>query len=97
VFPARWRKLKALAHTLAYDATLVGRAGHGRPLPTGRWACVTVPTLVAVGAKSAVSMQNAMRSLAEVLPNAEHRTLAGQTHIVKSSALAPVLSEFFAD
>lgn len=36
-----------------------------------------------------------MKTLAEVLPNAEHRVLAGQTHIVKPAALAPVLGEFF--
>ncbi|HEX5850196.1 MAG TPA: hypothetical protein VFY59_13455 [Rubrobacter sp.] len=41
-------------------------------------------------------MRNAMRELADVL-DAEHRTLEGQTHIVKADALAPVLVEFFAE
>ncbi len=40
-------------------------------------------------------MRNAMRALAEALPNAEHHELKGQTHIVKPKALAPVLTEFF--
>jgi hypothetical protein len=31
----------------------------------------------------------------EVLPNAEHRVLAGQTHNVAAAALAPVLRGFF--
>jgi pimeloyl-ACP methyl ester carboxylesterase len=34
-------------------------------------------------------------ALAGVLPNARHRTLDGQTHLVKPKALAPVLVEFF--
>jgi pimeloyl-ACP methyl ester carboxylesterase len=90
-----WPRLKALAHTLPYDVQLIGDAGSGRPLPAARWSNVTVPTLVAAGSKSPAWMQTAMRSLADVLPNAEHRTLQGQTHIVKPKALAPVLTEFF--
>jgi hypothetical protein len=40
-------------------------------------------------------MQHAMRALADTLPHAEHRALAGQMHIVKADAIAPVLSGFF--
>jgi hypothetical protein len=40
-------------------------------------------------------MRRAMRSLASVLPNAQYRTLDGQTHMVKAKAHAPVLVEFF--
>jgi hypothetical protein len=47
------------------------------------------------GTKSPAWMRNAMRSLAGVLPSAEHRELEGQTHIVKAKALAPVLATFF--
>jgi hypothetical protein len=36
-----------------------------------------------------------MQMLERVLPNAKHRTLEGQTHMVKPEALAPVLVEFF--
>jgi hypothetical protein len=52
-------------------------------------------TLVAVGGKSPDWMRHAMGELADVLPNAKHRILEGQTHIVKAEALAPVLVEFF--
>src|SRR5215208_3963012 len=38
-----------------------------------------------------------MPALVNVLPNARHITLEGQTHIVKPQALAPVLVEFFED
>ena len=90
-----WSKLKAVAHTVVYDAAIVEEHQKGRPLPTGRWSSITMPTLVTVGGKSPAWMRHAIRSLADVLPNARHRTLEGQTHIVKPQALAPVLTEFF--
>ena len=90
-----WSKLKGLAHTLPYDAQLIGEAGRGGPLPAHRWAGVTMPTLVIAGTKSPAWMRNVMRSLAGVHPNAQHRELERQTHIVKPKALAPVLGEFF--
>ncbi len=90
-----WSKLKALAHTLPYDAQLIAGAGAGQPLPTDRWNNVTAPTLVMAGSKSPAWIRNAMRSLAEVLPDAELRTLERQTHIVKADAMAPVITESF--
>lgn len=94
VMPA-WSQLKAAAHTLPYDAAIVFDYQKGRPLPAEHWSSATMPTLVAVGGKSSDSMRNAMQALADVLPNAKHRTLDGQTHLVKAEALAPVLIEFF--
>jgi pimeloyl-ACP methyl ester carboxylesterase len=94
VMPA-WPKLVGLAHTLPYDTRFIGDAGSSRPLPAERWANATMPTWVGAGSKSPKWTQNAMRELASVLPNAEHRPLKGQTHIVKPAALAPALSEFF--
>jgi pimeloyl-ACP methyl ester carboxylesterase len=96
IMPA-WSKLKAVAPTVIYDAVIVDDYQKGRPLPSDRWTSVTMPTLVAVGGKSPDWMRNAMRALADVLPNARHSTLEGQTHIVKPEALAPVLVEFFED
>lgn len=96
-FMPAWKKLKAVAHTVPYDASIVVDYEHGEPLPGDRWTDVTMPTLVAVGGKSPAWMKNGMRALSGVLPNAEHRTLEGQTHIVKPEALAPVLVEFFND
>jgi len=90
-----WSKLKGVAHTLVYDITLVEGNQRGKPLPRSRWASVTMPTLVADGGKSPPWMRNAMRSLADVLPNSEHRTLEGQTHMLSPKAIAPVLVEFF--
>jgi hypothetical protein len=41
------------------------------------------------------SMHTGADALASVLPNAERRTLEGQTHDVAAEVLAPVLVEFF--
>jgi pimeloyl-ACP methyl ester carboxylesterase len=92
-----WRKLTAVAHTLPYDAATLGDLSSGRPLPADRWTTVTVPTLVGVGSKSAGWFQRSMSALADALPNARHVVLEGQNHMIKAKALAPVLTEFFAD
>lgn len=94
VSPA-WRRLKALAHTLPYDVALVVDHEHGEPLPIGGWASTTMPTEVVCGGKSPAWMRNAMQALADTLPDARLRTLPGQNHIVKATALAPALIEFF--
>jgi pimeloyl-ACP methyl ester carboxylesterase len=90
-----WSKLKAVAHTLPYDGAFVQDNQQGKPLPAGRWDSVTVPTLVLDGGKSPTWMRHATRALSQALPNAEYRTLEGQTHMVKARAHAPVLTEFF--
>ncbi|SDK49893.1 alpha/beta fold hydrolase [Nonomuraea jiangxiensis] len=90
-----WPKLKAVAHTLPYDVAFVAPYERGEPYPAAHWASVKVPTLVMDGGKSQAWIRNAAESLAGLLPNAEYRTLAGQTHIVKPAALAPVLEGFF--
>jgi pimeloyl-ACP methyl ester carboxylesterase len=94
-FMPAWSKLKGVAHTLPYDGALVQENQKGAPLPAGRWASVTVPTLVMDGGKSPAWMRNANRALASVLPNARHRTLEGQTHMLNAKVHAPVLMEFF--
>jgi EmrB/QacA subfamily drug resistance transporter len=90
-----WSKLEAVAHTLAYDGALMRDHQLGEPLPAGRWAAVTIPTLAVAGGKSPAWMRNAMQAVAKILPHARHRTLEGQNHMVKPKALAPVLVEFF--
>jgi pimeloyl-ACP methyl ester carboxylesterase len=90
-----WSKLRAVAHTLPYDGDIVQDNQRGEPLPAERWASVTMPTLVMAGEKSPAWMRHANRSLASVLPNAQYRTLEGQTHLVKAKAHTPTLVEFF--
>ena len=95
LFPM-WKKLTAIAHTLSNDLEIIAPHHNGRPFPEGKWSALTVPTLVMAGGKSPAYMQNAMRAWAKALPNAGHRTLEGQTHMVKQSVLAPALIDFFA-
>ncbi|MFD4641007.1 alpha/beta fold hydrolase [Lentzea sp. NPDC058436] len=88
-----WKKLKLVAHTLPWDLTILGDDGRGSKLPTDRWT-VKVPTLAMDGGKSPEYLRNAMKNVAEVV-GADYRTLPGQTHMYKSSVMAPELVEFF--
>ena len=90
-----WPAMEAMAHTLAYDGTVMGDTMSGRPLQGERWASVTMPTLVMDGGASPDWARNSARALAAVLPNARYRTLEDQTHGVTDEAMAPVLEEFF--
>ena len=87
-----WQVQEALAHTLVYDTILLGDGS----LPVERAAAVTAPTLVITGGASFPFMRETARALADVIPDARHRTLEGQEHNVDPEALAPVLEEFFA-
>ncbi|WP_214477495.1 alpha/beta hydrolase [Mesorhizobium sp. dw_380] len=90
-----WRKLKAVARTLPYDGAIVAGDQLGKPLDPARWASLGVPTLVTDGGKSPMWMQHGNKALAEALPNAHYQTLAGQNHMLKPAAHAPVLTAFF--
>jgi pimeloyl-ACP methyl ester carboxylesterase len=89
-----WSKLKAVAPTLRYDFTFTRGLQAGRPLPETRWSRATMPTLVVDGGKSRPWMRNGVKALADVLPNATYRTLPGQNHLVKPTAIGPVVREF---
>jgi hypothetical protein len=80
---------------LPYDAAIMGDNMSGKPLPDEWGASVTVPTLVMDGGESPAWQRNSARALADILPDAQYRTLAGQTHEVAPEVLAPVLQEFF--
>jgi len=95
-FMPAWGKLKRVAHTLPYDGEIMGDTQLGRPLPAARWPGTKVKTLVIVGGKSPAFFHNGTSMLADLLPNAEHRVLDGQTHMVKAKVLAPVLIDNFA-
>ncbi|WP_326958334.1 alpha/beta fold hydrolase [Amycolatopsis sp. NBC_01286] len=90
-----WSKLKRVAHTLPYDTAVVGDHQSGAALPSPAWPQVKIPTVTIDGGKSPEWMRNGVAALAKALPSADYRTLAGQTHIVKAAALAPVLRDFF--
>jgi pimeloyl-ACP methyl ester carboxylesterase len=90
-----WGKLKAVAHTIANDFTIMGEGQRGKPFPPRRFASVKAVTLVMDGGKSPAWMRQGVRALAAAVPNARYETLPGQTHMVKAKVQAPVLKEFF--
>jgi len=87
-----WQAQEALAHTLAYDATVMGDYS----LPTERAAAVTAPTIVIAGGASFPFMRETAQALADVIPDAQYRILEGQEHNVSPDAISPVMVEFFA-
>ena len=92
LMPGMWSKLIAVAHTLPYDAAIMGNFS----LPAERLKSVAVPTLVVGGTKSDARLRAAVEAVAQALPGSRLRLLSGQTHNVKPEVLVPVLTEFFA-
>jgi pimeloyl-ACP methyl ester carboxylesterase len=86
-----WPGMEAIAHTLAYDAAVMGDSS----VPTDLVSSVKVPTLVLSGSDTGAWAANAAGALTSALPNAQHHTLQRQTHNVSWEVLAPVLIDFF--
>jgi pimeloyl-ACP methyl ester carboxylesterase len=87
-----WPAQEALAHTLAYDAEIMGDYS----IPTDRVAKVAVPTLVLTGGESFDWMVETAQTIVASLSNGRHQSLEGQSHDVSADVLGPVLAEFFA-
>jgi pimeloyl-ACP methyl ester carboxylesterase len=85
--------LEAIAHTLAYDALIVG----DQELPMAQLRSIKTPTLVVYGGESPAFMSNSAQALANALTHGQVRVLDGQSHDIVPSALAPVLLGFFGD
>jgi pimeloyl-ACP methyl ester carboxylesterase len=92
LMPWIWPKLAAVAHTLPYDAAVMS----GFKVPTARLASIKVPTLAMHGSRTDLRLRKAARAVADAVPGAQHRTLAGQTHNVNPAVLASAVVEFFA-
>ncbi len=86
-----WPAQEALAHTLAYDAEIMGDYS----LPKGRAARVTVPTLVLCGDMSFPFLATTAAQLAAAVPDERTQILEGQSHDVDPDVLAPALTAFF--
>ena len=90
------KKLAPVAPTLPYDTALTAPFQLGEPLPKGRWPKATMPVLDIGGGKSDAWMQNAQVAISRALPNASHKTLPGQNHMVSPTAISPLIKEFLA-
>lgn len=86
-----WAGQEAIAHTLAYDARIMG----DYTIPTETASSVVMPTLVIAGGADMPWMRESAQLLADVLPNGQTRFLEGQGHAVDPAVLAPVLKGFF--
>jgi len=86
-----WAATEALAHTLAYDARIMG----DYTIPKDLAASVKVPTMVIAGGADFPWMRQTAETLAAALPDGQVRILEGQGHDVDPGVLAPLLSEFF--
>jgi pimeloyl-ACP methyl ester carboxylesterase len=88
-----WNKLKAVAHTLPYDAAIMG----DWQVPAARLARVQTPTLAMYGGKTETRLKRAVEEVVKVLPNVRQQVLPGQTHNVNAAVLVPALAAFFAE
>lgn len=90
-----WSGMEAVAPTLWYDGAVMGDTMYGSPQPLQQFSSVQVPTLVMDGGASPDWIRHAAQALAAVLPHAQYRTLAGQTHAVDPQVLAAAVEQFF--
>lgn len=86
-----WPAQLALAHTLTYDATIMG----DYVLPVERVATVTTLTLVLDGGASFPFMAPTAEALAKALPHGQRATIEGQGHDASAASLASALDPFF--
>jgi pimeloyl-ACP methyl ester carboxylesterase len=86
-----WAGQEAIAHTLAYDARIMGDYS----IPTETASSVKVPTLVLAGGADMPFMRETAQALADALPDGDVRFLDGQGHNVDPTVLAPALKDFF--
>lgn len=92
-----WGAMATLAHTLAYDVTVMGATQAGLPLPAERWTAVQAPTLVLAGGASEPWLQNSAQALVALLAQAEYMSLPGLDHgaaYMAPEALVPVIAGF---
>ncbi|MBZ0292340.1 MAG: alpha/beta hydrolase [Anaerolineae bacterium] len=86
-----WPGMEAIAHTLVYDATVMGDFS----MPKALLESISVPTLVMNGGETTMQLKNTAKAVAATIPNAQYRVLEGQTHDAAAEVVAPALIEFF--
>ena len=84
-----WTALEAVAPTLVYDCQI------SEATSFDVLARIAVPTLVMDSEGSGDDLQGMAATVARAMPNATHRSLAGQWHGVPDEILARELIGFF--
>jgi len=87
-----WAAAEAVAHTLAYEAAVMGP---GNAFFAERFAAIAQPALLLSGGSSPSWMAAAAKAVAAAIPQTVHRVLDGQTHNVGADVLTAELLEFF--
>ena len=85
-----WAGQLALAHTLAYDARVMGDYS----VPTDKAAKIAAPTLILTGGSSFALFRPTAEALVAAMPNARTAVLEGQEHNVDPGALGAAMIEF---
>ena len=81
-----WAGQEAIAHTLAYDAEVMG----DYLIPTDRASKVAVPTLILTGGASFPFFRETAEALARAIPDARTGVLEAQEHNVDPASSAPL-------
>jgi pimeloyl-ACP methyl ester carboxylesterase len=85
-----WPAQEAIAHTLAYDARVMGDYS----VPTDTATRISVPTLILTGGDSFALFQPTAEALVAALPDGRTAVLPGQQHNVDPTVLGPAMTEF---
>jgi pimeloyl-ACP methyl ester carboxylesterase len=88
-----WPALEAMAHTLAYDAHVMG--GDASALPEQLLADFPVPVLAVHSTGSPEWLAAGATAVAKAVPHGDSAGLDGQFHEVPAGTLAPVLRAFY--
>jgi pimeloyl-ACP methyl ester carboxylesterase len=88
-----WPGQEAIAHTLAYDARVMGDYS----VPTATAARVAVPTLILTGGASFPFFKPTAEALVAAMPDARTAQLPEQQHNVDPTVLGPAMAEFLRD
>ena len=86
-----WKVMRGVAHTLPYDAAVMGDFH----VPKARLAKVKAPTVVAHGDKTAPSLKTAAKAAADAVPRSRFEVVAKSNHGIKPHALRPRLEAAF--
>jgi pimeloyl-ACP methyl ester carboxylesterase len=86
-----WPLMESVEHTLTYDYAIL----HDGAIPVDAAQKATMPALVINGEKSFDILQDAAKNLSKTMPNAQWKTLKGQTHQASPEIIASVLKDFF--
>lgn len=87
-----WPAFDAMAHTLAYDAIVMGDSA----VPEDLLARVPVPTIAFASSASPDWLRGGARAAGKLVPGAEYRQVDGVFHDAPPEVVGPILTEFFA-